>query len=48
MEKMFQIGPTVLALKSDKERVLGSGNHPPPPIEQKLTYFSNHEDEIQS
>ena len=21
---------------------------PPPPIEQKLTYFSNHEDDIQS
>ena len=47
-EKNFQIGPTVLALKLERKgRVLGGGNHPPP-IEQKLTYFSNHEDDIQS
>ena len=45
-EKIFQIGPTVLALKLDKGRVLGGGNHPA--TEQKLTYFSNHEDDIQS
>ena len=44
-EKMFQIGATVLALKLDKGRVLGVAI---PPIEEKLTYFSNHEDDIQS
>ena len=48
--KIFQIGPTVLALKLDKDSVLGGANHPlpppPPPIKQKLTYFSNHEDDI--
>ena len=44
--KNFPIGPTVLALKLEKGRVLGDGNHPP--IEQKLTYISNHEDDIQS
>ena len=48
MKTFFQIRPTVLALKLDKERVLMGGNHPPPPIEQTLTYFSNHEDDIQS
>ena len=26
----------------------GGGNHPHPPIEQKLTYFTDHEDDIQS
>ena len=46
-EKIFQIGPTVLALKLDKGRVLG-GVWQPPPIEQKLTYSFNREDEIQS
>ena len=46
-EKNFQIGPTVLALKLDKGRVLGGGNHPLL-TEQKLTYFSNQEDDIQS
>ena len=49
-KKIFQIGPTVLALKLDKGRVLGGGggegNHSH--IEQKLTYVSNHEDDIQS
>ena len=46
--KIFQIGPTVLALKLDKESVLGGVPTPPssPPIKQKLTYFSNHEDDI--
>ena len=39
-EKHFQIETAVLALKLDKERV-----HPS--IEQKLTYLSNHEDNIQ-
>ena len=29
MKKYFQIGPTVLALKLDKGRVRGGGNHPP-------------------
>ena len=47
MKKIFQIRPTVLALKLDKGRVLGGGN-PPLPIEEKLTYFSNHEGDIQS
>ena len=45
-EKIFQIGLTVLALKLDKRRVLGGGVATTP-IEQKLTYFSNHEDDIQ-
>ena len=48
MKKHFQIGPTVLALKLDKGRVLGVATTPHLPIEQKLTYFSNHEDDIQS
>ena len=50
-EKIFQIGPTVLALKLDKGRVLAGGvatTPPPSPIEQKLTYFSSYEDDIQS
>ena len=34
MKKIFQIGPTVLALKLDKGSVLGGGG-----IEQKLTYI---------
>ena len=42
MKKVFQIGPTMLALKLDKGRVLGVGT------EQKLTSFSNHKNEIQS
>ena len=45
-EKIFQIGLIVLALKLDKGGVLGGGSNPP--IEQKLTYFSSHEDKIQS
>ena len=40
--------PTVLALKLEKGRVLGGGNQTPPALEQKLTYFSNHEGDIQS
>ena len=47
-EKIFQIGPTVLALKLDEERVLGGGgggNHLPWTF---FTYFSGHEDDIQS
>ena len=40
-------GLTVLALKLDKGRVLG-GWQPPASTEQKLTYFSNHENDIQS
>ena len=44
--KNFQIGPTVLALKLDKGRVLGG--MATPSIEQKFTYFSDHEDDIQS
>ena len=47
MKKNFQIGPIVLALKLDKGRVL-SGWQPSRSIEQKLTYFSNHEDDMQS
>ena len=46
-EKTFQIGATVLALKLDKWRMLGGGGATIP-IEQKLTYFSDHEDDIQS
>ena len=45
---IFQIGPIILALKLGKGRVLGGWQPPPPSIEQKLTYFSNHEDNIQS
>ena len=45
-ENIFQIRPTALALKLDKRRVMGVGSTPP--IEQKLTSFSNHEDDIQS
>ena len=44
-EKIFQIGPTVLALKLDKGRVLGWWQLPPMDF---FTYFSNHEDQIQS
>ena len=43
--KIFQIGPTVLALKLDKGKVLEGSN---PTIEQKFTYFYNHEDDIPS
>ena len=43
-EKIFQIGPTVLALKLDKGRVLGGGGVATTPMD----YFSNHEDDIQS
>ena len=39
-KKIFQIGPTVLALKLDKGRVLGA--------DFSFTYFSNHEDDSQS
>ena len=39
-QKIVQIGPTILALKLDKEKVLG--------IEQKLIYFFNNENDIQS
>ena len=42
-EKIFQIGPTILALKSDKGRVLGGGHHPHGLL---FTYFSDHEDKI--
>ena len=50
--KNFQIGPTVLALKLDKGRVLGVRQPQPmppspPPTAHKLTQFSNHEDDIQ-
>ena len=41
----FQIRPTVLALKLDKGGCWEGGGNTP--IEQKLTYFSNHEDDIQ-
>ena len=48
MKKIFQIGPTVLALKLDKWRVLTGGEGvATTPTEQKFTYFSNHEDDIQ-
>ena len=42
--KIFQIGPTVLALKLDKGRVLRGWR--PFPMDF-FTYFSNHEDDIQ-
>ena len=45
-QKTFHIGPTVLALKLDKERVLRGVNHPFHRL--FLTYFSNHEDGIQT
>ena len=49
MKKIFYIGPTVLALKLDKGRVLEGWQPPPPhPLEQKLIYFSTHEGDIQS
>ena len=43
MKKIFQIGPTILALKLDEGRVLG-GNYP-----LQWTFFacfSNHEDDM--
>ena len=46
-EKIFQIGPTFLALKLDKGRVLGVATTPPP-YGLFLTYFANHENDIQS
>ena len=49
--KFFQIGVTVLALKLNKGVWWGGGgggNHPSPSIEQKLTYFAGHEDDIQN
>ena len=45
-EKYFQIGLTVLALKLVKGGCWGGVATTP--IEQKLTYFSYHEDDIQS
>ena len=37
-----RVGPKI------RQREGAGGNHPPPPpIEQKLTYFSHHEDDIQ-
>ena len=48
-EKSFQIGPTVLALKLDKERVLGGGGgwHTPlsksSPIFLTMKMTSNHD-----
>ena len=48
MEKVFQIGPAVLALKLDKGRVLGGERGLQPPLHGLLfTYFSDHEDDIQ-
>ena len=48
-EKIFQIGLTILALNVDKGRCWGGGvATTPPPTEHKLTYFSDHEDDIQS
>ena len=47
MKDNFQIRPTILALKLDKARVLGVASILSP-IEQRLTYFSDHEDDIQS
>ena len=44
-EKKFQIGPTVLALKLDEGRVLGVAT---PHGWTFFTYFSDHEDDIQS
>ena len=44
-EKIFHIVATVLALKLDKGRALRGFKHP---MEQKVTYFSNHDDDIQS
>ena len=44
-QTIFQIEPTVLALKLDKERVLRRWFHP---LEFFVSYFSNHEDKIQS
>ena len=52
VKKIFQIGPTILTLKLDKRSILVRGGGwavaTTLPIEQKLTYFSNHEDDIQS
>ena len=50
IKKIFQIGPTVLALKLDnlKREGAGGGNPPPPPPMDLFTDFYNHEDDIQS
>ena len=39
----YRVGP-----KIEQKRVPGRVATPPPPTEQKLTYFSKHEDDIQS
>ena len=44
-ERIFQIGPTVLTFKLDKGEGAGVATIW---TEQKLTYFSYHEDDIQS
>ena len=46
-ERIFQVGPTVLALKLGKERLLGGVLATTPPW-TFFTYFSNYEDDIQS
>ena len=43
LDRTYRLGPKI------REREgAGGGSHPPSPIEQKLTYFSNHENDIQS
>ena len=42
-DRTYRLGP-----KIRQREGAGGWQPPPPPIEQKLTYFSNHEDDIQS
>ena len=46
MKKIFQIGPTIYLGSNIRQREGAGGGLQPPPIEQKLTYFFNHEDDI--
>ena len=42
LDRTYRLGPKI------KQKEGAGGQPPPPPLEPKLTYFSNHEDDIQS
>ena len=48
MKKFFRSDLPSWLYKIRQKEGVGGGNHPLPPIEQKLTYLFNHEDDIQS